>query len=126
MKHQRSWYLWLSRRDHLPRKLKEIVRVSYDLIMSEEWSSVIINGDIPNTDVRLEAAQGLEAVDQPPMERPVEAGRQGAGLSSWLRPMESRSSCRTFAARSYGSTLEGWLTDLPRGDVSSPRTVREV
>ena len=33
MKHQRSWYLWLSKRDHLPRKLKEIVRVSYDLVI---------------------------------------------------------------------------------------------
>ena len=26
MKHQRSWYLWLSKNDHLPRKLKQIVR----------------------------------------------------------------------------------------------------
>ena len=49
MKHQRSWYLWIARSDHLPRKLKQIVRVSYDLIMTEDWSSVIINGDIPDT-----------------------------------------------------------------------------
>ncbi len=45
MRHQRSWYLWLSKRDHLPRKLKEIVRVSYDIIIKEEWSSVTVNGD---------------------------------------------------------------------------------
>lgn len=49
MKHQRSWYLWLSKKDHLPRKLKQIVRVSYDIITNEEWSSVTINPDIPNT-----------------------------------------------------------------------------
>jgi len=49
MKHQRSWYLWLSKRDHLPRKLKQIVRVSYDLIMNEDWSSVTLNADISDT-----------------------------------------------------------------------------
>jgi outer membrane lipoprotein-sorting protein len=48
MKRQRSWYLWLSKRDHLPRKMREIVRVSFDLIITEDWSSVKINGDIPD------------------------------------------------------------------------------
>ena len=49
MKHQRSWYLSLSRQDHLPRKLKAITRVSHDIVTNEQWSSVTINGDIPNT-----------------------------------------------------------------------------
>ena len=49
MKHQRSWHLWLSRRDHLPRKLKGIVRGSHDYITHEEWSSVILNADISDT-----------------------------------------------------------------------------
>lgn len=47
MKHQRSWYLWLSRRDNLPRKLKEVVRATNDIIMHEEWSQVTINAEIP-------------------------------------------------------------------------------
>ena len=47
MKHQRSWYLWLSKTDHLPRKLQEIVRVSFDLIIDEQWSDLAINADIP-------------------------------------------------------------------------------
>ena len=47
MDHQRSWYLWLSQTDHLPRKLKEVVRVSRDLVTTEEWSRVIIDADIP-------------------------------------------------------------------------------
>jgi outer membrane lipoprotein-sorting protein len=48
MKGQRSWYLWLAKRDHLPRKLKQIVRVSYDITMHEDWSSVTLNADIPD------------------------------------------------------------------------------
>jgi hypothetical protein len=44
MKHQRSWYLWLSPKDHLPRKLKEVVRVSYDIVTNETWSDVVVNG----------------------------------------------------------------------------------
>jgi len=47
MKHQRSWYLWLSKRDYLPRKLKQVVRVNYDIITEELWSEVTINADIP-------------------------------------------------------------------------------
>ncbi len=48
MKHQRSWYLWLSRKDHLPRKLKQIVRVNQDIIASETWSDIAIDGETPN------------------------------------------------------------------------------
>jgi peroxiredoxin/outer membrane lipoprotein-sorting protein len=46
MNGQRSWYLWLSRQDRLPRKLKQIVRVSNEHVMNEEWSSVTVNGSI--------------------------------------------------------------------------------
>jgi peroxiredoxin len=48
MKHQRSWELWLSKRDHLPRKLRQVVRVSFDIIAEETWSNVTINADISN------------------------------------------------------------------------------
>jgi len=47
MKHQRSWYLWLSPKDHLPRKLKQVVRVSYDIIANEVWSDIVIDGPMP-------------------------------------------------------------------------------
>jgi outer membrane lipoprotein-sorting protein len=49
MKHQRSWVLWLSRQDHLPRKLEQTIRVSYDIVMHEQWSSVTLDGEIPET-----------------------------------------------------------------------------
>ncbi len=47
MKHQRNWYLWLSKRDHLPRKLKQVICVSYDIITNEAWSDVTTNAEIP-------------------------------------------------------------------------------
>ncbi len=68
MKHQRSWYLWVSRRDHLPRRLKQIVRVSYDLVMKEEWSSVTINADIPNTMFAWKPPKGWTQWKPPPIE----------------------------------------------------------
>jgi hypothetical protein len=49
MKRQRIWYIWLSRQDHLPRKIKEVVRVSRPLIGYEYWSDVTINAEIPDT-----------------------------------------------------------------------------
>ena len=42
VKGQRSWYLWIARSDHLPWKLKQIVRVSYDIIMHEQWSNMTV------------------------------------------------------------------------------------
>lgn len=44
---QRRWTLWVSQRDHLPRKLQEIVRVEYDVVTHEEWSSVALGAEIP-------------------------------------------------------------------------------
>ncbi|MFZ1934328.1 MAG: DUF2092 domain-containing protein [Thermoguttaceae bacterium] len=68
MKHQRSWYLWLSRRDHLPRKMREIVRVSFDLIITEDWSSVIINGEIPDKMFVWRPPKGWTQYKEPPLE----------------------------------------------------------
>ena len=48
MKRQRIWYIWLSKQDHLPRKIKQVVRVSRPLIGYERWSDVQINVEIPN------------------------------------------------------------------------------
>ncbi len=47
MGHQRSWYLWLSKRDHLPRRLKEVVHLASNVITREEWSSVTVGQEIP-------------------------------------------------------------------------------
>jgi len=49
MKRQRIWYIWLSKQDHLPRKIKQVVRVSRPLIGYEYWSDVTVNAEIPDT-----------------------------------------------------------------------------
>jgi len=46
MKGQRTWELWLSRRDHLPRFLRQVVHVAYDIVTEEEWSEVEIDGEL--------------------------------------------------------------------------------
>jgi peroxiredoxin len=44
-KHQGSRYLWLSPKDHLPRKLKQVLRVpSQDMVTNEVWSDIVIDG----------------------------------------------------------------------------------
>jgi peroxiredoxin len=48
LKGQRCRYLWLSRSNHLPRKLKEVIRLANrDSITQEVWSKVTINAEIP-------------------------------------------------------------------------------
>jgi outer membrane lipoprotein-sorting protein len=46
MKHQRSKYVWISRRDHLPRELKEVVRVSKHLANYERWTKIAIDKEL--------------------------------------------------------------------------------
>ena len=127
MKHQRSWYLWLSKRDHLPRKLKEIVRVSYDLVMKEDWSSVTINADIPDTMFAWKPPKGWTEWKQPP----IEAGllKPGAKAPDFDAGFGRREADQTVGLPRPDRVVlrvEGRLTDLPRGDVSSPGTLREV
>jgi len=68
MKHQRSWHLWVSKRDHLPRKLTEIVRVSRDLVIHEEWSSVTVNADIADAMFAWKPPEGWTQWKEPPLE----------------------------------------------------------
>ena len=49
MSGQRSWFIWLSPTDNLPRKTKEIVRLDNEFVMIEDWSQVEVNGDISST-----------------------------------------------------------------------------
>jgi outer membrane lipoprotein-sorting protein len=44
---QRVWKLWIAQRDHLPRKLHEVVHVSYDIETDEEWSDLVIDTPAP-------------------------------------------------------------------------------
>ena len=44
MNGQRTRVFWISRRDHLPRKLEETVRVTRDIVVREFWRNIARNG----------------------------------------------------------------------------------
>ncbi len=46
MKGQRIWQLWLSKMDHLPRKLEQVIHVASDIIIKERWTGVTIDAEI--------------------------------------------------------------------------------
>lgn len=68
MKHQRSCYLWLARSDHLPRKLKQIIRVSHDIIVEEAWSNVAIDLEIADDKFVWSPPAGWKEWRMPEME----------------------------------------------------------
>lgn len=68
MDHQRSWYLWLSKKDHLPRKLEEVVRVSFNLLVYEDWSEVTLNPEIAPEQFQWKPPEGWKEWDFPPIE----------------------------------------------------------
>jgi hypothetical protein len=49
MKQQRSWELWLARKDRLPRKLTQILRVmDKEVVWDESWSELAVDAEISN------------------------------------------------------------------------------
>jgi peroxiredoxin/outer membrane lipoprotein-sorting protein len=68
MKARRTRYLWLSRQDHLPRKLKEIVRGADIRVTVEEWSDVTVNAEIPAKVLAWSPPQGWRQWDPPRLE----------------------------------------------------------
>jgi len=47
MNAQRTWFFWISREDHLPRRMKQILRWIGTSVGVEEWSNVALGSDIP-------------------------------------------------------------------------------
>lgn len=68
MKGQRSWYIWLSPKDGLPRSIRQIVRVSKELIMDETWSNVAINKPIKKDLFAWKPPKGWVAWKMPEIE----------------------------------------------------------
>ena len=66
MNHQRSWYLWLSRKDHLPRKLKEVTRVAHDVVKNEVWSNVAVGAEISDDKFAWSPPEGWKEWSMPP------------------------------------------------------------
>ncbi len=55
---QRSQYFWISSRDNLPRKLKNVVRANEDSNTQELWSKVTLNAEIPPERFRWTPPEG--------------------------------------------------------------------
>lgn len=76
MKGQRIWRLWLSKRDHLPRQLKETVRTSNDLFVHERWTDVTIDAEIPMDKFAWTPPEGWQQVQPPdPADNLLKPGR---------------------------------------------------
>jgi peroxiredoxin/outer membrane lipoprotein-sorting protein len=65
---QRTRYLWLSRQDHLPRKLKEVVRSAETRVTVEEWSNVAMNAGIGPRMLAWSPPKGWRQWDPPRLE----------------------------------------------------------
>lgn len=61
-------YIWLSREDHLPRKIKEIVRGAETHVTIEEWSNVTVDGAIPPKVLSWSPPPGWRQWDLPKLE----------------------------------------------------------
>ncbi len=69
LKHQRSKYLWLTKNNFLPRRLKEVVRVANEIVAYELWSDLIINDEIPNEKFSWKPSKGWKKWEMPPLEK---------------------------------------------------------
>jgi outer membrane lipoprotein-sorting protein len=48
MRGQRSWKIWLSKKDHLPRRIEQTIRARFELHARETWTSVKVDAEIPD------------------------------------------------------------------------------
>ncbi len=65
MKARRTRYLWLSREDHLPRKIKEITRGAETGVTVEEWLNVAVNAEIAPRVLTWSPPEGWRQWDPP-------------------------------------------------------------
>ena len=74
--HKRSYIFWISRRDHLPRKLQDVVRTNGEHITTEVWSKVTLNASIPMETFRWTPPEGWKQWHPPtPEERLLKPGQ---------------------------------------------------
>ncbi|OHB83867.1 MAG: hypothetical protein A2Z38_09040, partial [Planctomycetes bacterium RBG_19FT_COMBO_48_8] len=65
MKAQRTRYFWISRENHFPLMMKEILRLSDNHVRVEEWSNVALNGLIPENKLAWSPPDGWQQWDIP-------------------------------------------------------------
>jgi len=60
LKGQRTRVFWISRRDHLPRRLEETMRGKRDIVVRERWRDVVVNGAVPKHQFKWKPSAGWE------------------------------------------------------------------
>jgi peroxiredoxin/outer membrane lipoprotein-sorting protein len=90
MKAQRARYFWISRRDHLPRRIKEIVRGADNQMLVEEWSDVRVNGDVPQKMLVWSPPADWRLWEMPKLEDRLVKGGQEAPDFEWRMPDGNR------------------------------------
>ena len=124
MKHQRSWEIWLARKDRLPRRLKQVLQVFTEAVWEESWSQVAVNVEIPNDRFAWSPPQGLEGVeDARPRGEPAEAGHGGPGLRLGRAEWRQAQAVQLSRPNRLAQQVAVWLTRVPRGDRESPKVV---
>jgi hypothetical protein len=68
MQGQRVRELWLARSDHLPRKLRETVHASYDIVTEELWSDVRVGEELMDAVFRWTPPEGWRRWSLPSLE----------------------------------------------------------
>ena len=75
--HKRSYMFWISQRDHLPRKLKDVVRTKGEHITQEVWSNVTLNAPILPEKFRWTPPDGWKQWHPPaPEDKLLKPGRE--------------------------------------------------
>ena len=65
MKAQRIRYFWISRKDHLPQKIKEIVRLANNKVEVVEFSDMTLNARIPQKKFTWSPPEGWRQWEKP-------------------------------------------------------------
>ena len=112
MRARRTWYIWLSRQDHLPRKLKQVDRGAETQVTVEEWSNVKIDGGIPSKMLTWSPPEGYRQWDLPRLvDSLLESGQKAPDFA--LRSAR-RGKLRLSDYRGRVVWLYVWDTGSPR------------
>jgi peroxiredoxin len=77
MNAHRTRHIWLSREDHLPRRVKEIVRRREIHVRVEEWSDIVINPEVRSEELTWSPPEGWRQWHPPAPEGDLlRAGRE--------------------------------------------------
>jgi hypothetical protein len=77
MKGQRTWELSIHQRDRLPRKLREVIRLQYEMVVEETWTKVEVGVDLTADRFRWEPPDGwTQWTPGKPEDRLLKAGAE--------------------------------------------------